>query len=58
MRAFQQFYGLSVDGIIGRATWNKLYEVYTDIANGLLGPGERRALTPARRCASAPPGAA
>lgn len=41
VRAFQQFYGLSVDGIIGRATWNKLYEVYTDIANGLLGPGER-----------------
>lgn len=40
VRAFQQFYGLTVDGIIGRNTWNKLYEVYTDIANGLLGPSE------------------
>lgn len=58
VRAFQQFYGLSVDGIIGRATWNKLYEVYTDIANGLLGPVSAQALTPARRCAWGPPGAA
>ena len=29
VRAFQQFYGLTVDGLVGKLTWNKIYEVYT-----------------------------
>ncbi len=41
---FQRYFGLTADGIVGRATWEKLYEVYNDIANGLLDsalrPGE------------------
>ena len=41
MRAFQQFYGLTVDGLVGKLTWNKIYEVYTGIINGLLAPTER-----------------
>lgn len=39
--AFQSFYGLPADGLVGRQTWNKLYEVYTDLANGLLAPSAR-----------------
>ena len=35
---------LTSDGVVGRTTWNKLYEVYNDIANKLLSsslrPGE------------------
>ena len=42
--AFQRYFGLSDDGVVGRTTWNKLREVYTDIANDLLAenlrPGE------------------
>jgi len=30
--AFQQFYGLTPDGIVGEETWNTLYDVYTGIA--------------------------
>lgn len=41
VRAFQQFYGLTVDGLVGKLTWNKSYEVYTGIINGLLAPTER-----------------
>ena len=44
VQAFQRYFGLSADGVVGRATWNKLHEVYTDIANDLLSeklrPGE------------------
>ena len=44
VRAFQSYFGLTRDGIVGRTTWNKLYEVYNDIANRLLSsslrPGE------------------
>ena len=29
-------FGLTDDGVVGRTTWNKLREVYTDIANDLL----------------------
>ena len=29
------------DGVVGRTTWNKLYEVYNDIANRLLSPSLR-----------------
>ena len=41
VRAFQSYYGLSADGVVGRLTWNKTYEVYTGILNGLLAPTER-----------------
>lgn len=35
VRAFQQFYGLNVDGIIGRQTWNKLNDVYRGVVDRL-----------------------
>ena len=41
VRAFQQFYGLTVDGVVGNATWNKIYEVYTGLLNDLLAPSAR-----------------
>ena len=31
VRAFQQFYGLSVDGVVGRATWTELYDQFRSI---------------------------
>ena len=34
--AFQRYFGRTDDGVVGRTTWNKLREVYTDIANDLL----------------------
>ena len=44
VRRFQTYFGLTSDGVVGRTTWNKLYEVYNDIANKLLSsslrPGE------------------
>lgn len=44
VRRFQSYFGLTSDGVVGRTTWNKLYEVYNDIANDLLSaslrPGE------------------
>ena len=46
VRAFQSFFGLSVDGVIGKMTWNKLYEVYTDVANDLLAPDQRPSTYP------------
>lgn len=41
VRAFQTFYGLTVDGIVGRQTWDKIYEVYTNLINGLMAPNAR-----------------
>ena len=41
IRVFQADYGLTVDGLVGKLTWNKIYEVYTGIINGLLVPTER-----------------
>ncbi len=44
VRKFQSYFGLSSDGVVGQNTWNKLHEVYNDIANDLLSsslrPGE------------------
>ena len=44
VQRFQRYFGLTADGVVGRITWNKLYEVYNDIANKLLSsslrPGE------------------
>ena len=44
VKKFQSYFGLTSDGVVGRATWTKLYEVYNDIANRLLSsslrPGE------------------
>ena len=33
---FQNYFGLTADGVVGQLTWNKLYEVYNGIANDLL----------------------
>lgn len=41
VEAFQRYFGLTADGVVGRTTWNKLREVYTDIANDLLAEGLR-----------------
>ena len=41
MKRFQTYFGLTSDGVVGRTTWNKLYEVYNDIANKLLSPSLR-----------------
>ena len=44
VKRFQTYFGLTSDGVVGRTTWNKLYEVYNDVANKLLAsslrPGE------------------
>ena len=44
VKRFQSYFGLTSDGVVGRNTWLKLYEVYNDIANRLLSsslrPGE------------------
>ena len=44
VKKFQSYFGLTSDGVVDRTTWNKLYEVYNDIANKLLSsslrPGE------------------
>ena len=41
VKKFQSYFGLASDGIVGRATWSKLYEVYNDAANDLLAPNLR-----------------
>ena len=41
VRRFQRYFGLTADGVVGRTTWQKLYEVYNDIANRLLSPSLR-----------------
>lgn len=34
--AFQRQFGLVQDGIVGRATWNRIYEVYQSVENEVL----------------------
>lgn len=41
VKAFQKEFGLTQDGVVGPATWQKLYEVYGDVADGLLAPNQR-----------------
>ena len=41
VKQFQTYFGLTSDGVVGRTTWNKLYEAYNDIANRLLSPSLR-----------------
>ena len=41
VRRFQSYFGLGVDGVVGRATWNKLTEVYRGVTNSLLSPSLR-----------------
>lgn len=48
VRAFQEFFGLSADGVVGQMTWKKLYEVYTDVANDLMAPDQRPGTYPGR----------
>ena len=37
--AFQRYFGLTADGAVGHATWNKLQEVGIAVANNLVDPG-------------------
>lgn len=39
--AFQSLFGLTADGLVGRATWNKLNEVALAVANEILEPDQR-----------------
>lgn len=46
VRTFQRYFRLTEDGIVGKSTWQKMYEVYTDIANRLLAPDQRPGVFP------------
>ena len=46
VRAFQAKFGLTVDGIVGPATWEKLYQLYADITNDLLDENQRPGVYP------------
>lgn len=34
VRAFQEYYGLFVDGVVGENTWNRIIQVYLDVTEG------------------------
>lgn len=34
VRAFQEYYGLFVDGVVGENTWNRIVSVYLDVTEG------------------------
>jgi len=34
VRAFQEYYGLFVDGVVGENTWNRIIAVYLDVTEG------------------------
>ncbi len=41
VRAFQRYFNLNVDGVIGPVTWDKLYEVFIAVSNDLTPPNNR-----------------
>ncbi len=41
VRAFQSYFNLTADGIVGPVTWNKLFEVYIATVNALTPPNNR-----------------
>lgn len=43
--AFQEMMGLTVDGTVGPATWNALYDVYWGIKENIPGPGPSPGVT-------------
>ncbi len=34
VRAFQEYYGLAVDGVVGERTWDRIVSVYLDVTEG------------------------
>ena len=49
VRVFQSVFGLTQDGIVGRATWNRISQIWVAVTNlaALGGEGERIGLSPA-----------